>query len=151
MHISYIAEHLFLRNRSSLLQMFFKISVLIDFANFTGKHLCWSLFLIKLQSLKVCNFIKNTPTRCFPVKFAKYLNTLFLQNIYGNCFWRNASWWLLLPWKIKSVERLKLFWYEEVTGRWIEIKFCWYYIVYGKGFWSFSMSRKQSTLFHSKF
>ena len=33
----------------------FKISALKDFANFTGKHLCWSLFLIitkLLQSLE---------------------------------------------------------------------------------------------------
>ena len=35
--------------RSSGPQMFFKLGVLKNFANFTGKHLCWSLFLIKLQ------------------------------------------------------------------------------------------------------
>ena len=35
-------------SRSSHLQMFFKICVLKSFANFTGKHLCWSLFLKKL-------------------------------------------------------------------------------------------------------
>ena len=27
--------------------MFFEIGVLKNFANFTGKHLCWSFFLIK--------------------------------------------------------------------------------------------------------
>ena len=31
-------------------QMLFKINVLSNFANFTGKHLCCSLFLIKLQA-----------------------------------------------------------------------------------------------------
>ena len=51
--------------RSSLSQMFFQIDVLKNFANFTGKHQCWSL---------ACNFIKN---RCFPVKFAKFLRTPF--------------------------------------------------------------------------
>ena len=35
--------------RSSRLQMFFKIGVLKILANHTGKHLCWSLFLIELQ------------------------------------------------------------------------------------------------------
>ena len=35
-------------SRSSRWQMFFKISVLKTFATFTGKHLCWSLCLIKL-------------------------------------------------------------------------------------------------------
>ena len=32
--------------RSSRLQMFFKIDVRKNFANFTGKHLCWRDFLI---------------------------------------------------------------------------------------------------------
>ena len=36
--------------RSSHSQMFFKIDVLINFASFRRKHLCWSLFLIKLQA-----------------------------------------------------------------------------------------------------
>ena len=48
--------------RSSHSQMFFKVSVLKIFAIFTGKHLCWILFLIKLQDwrhlgwllLKIC-------------------------------------------------------------------------------------------------
>ena len=35
-----------------------KIGVLKNFANFTGKHLCWSLFLINLQA-KALNFIKK--------------------------------------------------------------------------------------------
>ena len=36
--------------RSRRLQMFFKINVLTNFAILTGKHLCWGLFLIKLQA-----------------------------------------------------------------------------------------------------
>ena len=38
------------RDRNSRSQMYFKIGVFKNFANFTGKHLCWSLFLIKLQA-----------------------------------------------------------------------------------------------------
>ena len=34
-------------SRSSRWQMFFKIRVLDNFAIFTGKHMCWSIFLIK--------------------------------------------------------------------------------------------------------
>ena len=49
--------------RSSRFQMFSKIDVLNDFANFTEKHLCWRLFLKNLQAY------------------------LFLQNISGGCFW----------------------------------------------------------------
>ena len=37
------------KRSNSLLQMFFKTGVLKNFAIPTGKHLCWSLFLIKLQ------------------------------------------------------------------------------------------------------
>ena len=36
--------------RSSRLQMFFKIGVLKNFTNFTEKHLCWSSYLIKIDS-----------------------------------------------------------------------------------------------------
>ena len=36
-------------SRSSCLQMFFKIGLHKNIARFTGKHLCSSLFLIKLQ------------------------------------------------------------------------------------------------------
>ena len=34
--------------------MFFKIDVLKNYSIFTGKHLCWSLILIKLQACKAC-------------------------------------------------------------------------------------------------
>ena len=72
--------------RSSRWQMFFKIGVLKNFANFTGKHLRWSLFLIKLEA-QTCNFIKKRlQNRCFPVKFAKFCKHLFLQKISGGCF-----------------------------------------------------------------
>ena len=45
--------------RGSHLQMFFKIGVLRNFAIFTGKHLCWSLFLIKLQTLRPATLVKR--------------------------------------------------------------------------------------------
>ena len=40
--------------------------------NFTGKHLYWSLFLIKLQV--------TSQRWCFPLKFAKFLRTLIFKN-----------------------------------------------------------------------
>ena len=51
-------------------EMFFKNRVLKNFAKFTEKHLRWSLFLIKLQTLG--------QHRCFPVNFGKFLRTLIL-------------------------------------------------------------------------
>ena len=61
--------------RSSRSQMFFKIAVLKNFAVLSRKHLCWSLFLIKLA----CTFIKNDyNTVVFSVNIMKFLRTAFL-------------------------------------------------------------------------
>ena len=48
-----------LKCRSSRSQMFFKIGALKNFANFKGKHLCWSLFLIKLQAPRPTILLKR--------------------------------------------------------------------------------------------
>ena len=46
--------------------MFFKMGVLKIFANFTKKHPCWSLFLIKLQALfKNIFFYRAPPVAAF--------------------------------------------------------------------------------------
>ena len=63
---------LFHKIRSSRSQMFFKISVLKNFAVFTGKHQLWSLFLIKLQTWRSAKRLQH---RCFPVNIAKFLRT----------------------------------------------------------------------------
>ena len=47
--------------------MFFQKFLLKNFANFAGKHLCWSLFLIKFLT----NFTKDTPTQVFSCEFWK--------------------------------------------------------------------------------
>ena len=46
--------------------------VLKNLANFTGKHLFWSLFLDSKKRLQ---------NRCFSVKFAKFLRTTILKKI----------------------------------------------------------------------
>ena len=60
------------------LEVFYKKKVFLKkFAKFTGKRLCQSLFLIKLQA----TLLKKRPWhRCFPVYFAKFLRTPFLWN-----------------------------------------------------------------------
>ena len=45
--------------RSSRSQIFFKIGILKNFANFTRKHLYWSLFLIKLQIWRLANLLRR--------------------------------------------------------------------------------------------
>ena len=59
--------------------MFFKVGAFKSFANFTGKHLCWSLFLKNLQAKGLQLHKKGLQQRCFPVKFAKFLTTPFLS------------------------------------------------------------------------
>ena len=48
------------KHMSSRWQMFFNIGVLKNIPIFTGKHLCWSLFLIKLQAWRIysCEYFK---------------------------------------------------------------------------------------------
>ena len=60
--------------------MFFKIVFLKNFEIFTGKHLCWNLFLRKRDSNY---FIKKRPQHtCFPVNIAKFFVTgLFYKTI----------------------------------------------------------------------
>ena len=48
----YAEQDILVKLRSSCSQMFFKIGVFKNFTNFTNKHLCWSIFLAKLQTSK---------------------------------------------------------------------------------------------------
>ena len=80
-------------------EMFYKKGVLENFAKFTGKRLCHSIFFNKVADLSPATlFQKRLWHRCFPVNFAKFLRTPFSQNISGwlllifavfqnNCFW----------------------------------------------------------------
>ena len=69
--------------RSSHRRYSVKKGVLKDFANFTGKHLCRSLFLIKLQAFRPANLLK------------RYFNTgnflWNLRNFYEHLFWRTST------------------------------------------------------------
>ena len=60
-----------------------KKGVLRNFAKFTGKHLCQSLYFNKVAGLRPATLLKKKLWhRCFPVNFAK-LRTPFLQNTSG--------------------------------------------------------------------
>ena len=72
-----------IQTRSNRLLMFFEIGVLKNFASFTGKHLCWSLFFNKAAGCRpatACNFIKKRlKHRCFHVNFPKLLRIEHLR------------------------------------------------------------------------
>ena len=58
--------------------------VLKNFAKLTGKHLCQSLFYIKVADLELAILLKKRIWhRYFPVNFAKFLRVPFLQNTSG--------------------------------------------------------------------
>ena len=56
--------------------MFLKIGVLKNFVIFTGKHLWWSLFLIKLQAWRP--LLKETPTQVFSCENSEIFQNSFL-------------------------------------------------------------------------
>ena len=68
-------------------ELFCKKAVLKNFANFTGKHLCESLFVNKVVGLRPATLLKKRLWhRRFPVNFAKFLQKPFLQKTSGVCF-----------------------------------------------------------------
>ena len=59
--------------------MYFKIDALKNFANFTEKYMCWSLFLRKLQALRPANLLKKVPTQVFSCEIGKIFKHLFYR------------------------------------------------------------------------
>ena len=60
------------------------------FAKFTEKHPCRSPFLTNLQVWRLQFYQERLLHRCFPVNFAKFLRTSFLQNTSGRLLlWLN--------------------------------------------------------------
>ena len=75
---------MFVKYRSSHQKCSMKKGVLRNFAKFTEKHLCHSLFFNKVAGLRPATLLKKRLWyRCFPVNFAKFLRTPILQNTSG--------------------------------------------------------------------
>ena len=71
-------------NRSSHERYSVRKGVLRNFAKFTGKQLCQSLFFNKVAGLMPATLLKKRLWHsCFPVNFAKFLRTPFLHNTSG--------------------------------------------------------------------
>ena len=74
--------------RSSHQRCSIKQTALENFAIFTGKHLCRSLFFVKVASLRPETlFKKRLQHRCFLVNIKKFLRAPILKNICECCFW----------------------------------------------------------------
>ena len=88
--------------------MFFKIGVLKNFKNFTWKRLVLESNFSKVAGLICCNFIKKRLLhRCFPVKFAKFLRTLFFTEHLH---------WMLLRFSDRPI-LCELNWYTETLAQ----------------------------------
>ena len=111
----YIFQNCYVKCRSSHRRCSVRKDVLTNFAKFTGKHLRLSLFFNKVSGLKPATLSKKRlwhrpPTllkkslwhRCFPVNFAKFLRTPFLQNTSCGCFCKMFNYYLVLQndWRI---------------------------------------------------
>ena len=63
--------------------VFYKKALVKNFAIFQKKTSVWESLFDKASGLSPCNFIKKRlQHKCFPVKFAKFLRTPILKNIY---------------------------------------------------------------------
>ena len=93
----YCMKCIMTNDRSSRPEVFCKKGGLTNSAKFIGRHLCQSLFLIKLQA---SGFIKKKDWhRCFPANFAKFLRTPFLTKHLR---------WLLLKWLSCMIRNIML-------------------------------------------
>ena len=94
--------------RSSRPKVFCKKGVLRNFAKFTGKHLCESLFFNKVAGLRPAILLKKRLWhRCFPMNFAKFLRT------YRNLWWLHTvhikdRWIITTEWPKYWLQSLKL-------------------------------------------
>ena len=92
---------------------FFKIEVLKNLANSTGKHLCWSFFSITLKR-KACNFIKNRlQHKCFPMKFENFLRTPFFRTYPVAASENNEQPQLLRVLSIFATRQFNQFFYKN--------------------------------------
>ena len=74
-NISYKKSHYFRRLRSSYPRCFVKKNVLKYLTNFTGRHLCWILFLIILTLL----YWKANLTQTFYCKICEVFNDTYYE------------------------------------------------------------------------
>ena len=74
---AFLGMYEFFKTAEAVTGVFRKKGVLKNFAIFTRKHLCWSLF-----DVFGVNFIKRRlQHRCFPVNITKFLRKPILKNI----------------------------------------------------------------------
>ena len=80
----FIGLHCLTPEAAIKVEVFYNKVVLKDFVNFIGKHLCWSLFLIKLQARYL--FWRTSTNDCFCTTLAPPIVTYPLYFIFSTFF-----------------------------------------------------------------
>ena len=83
--VSLLANVLCTRIKSSHRRFSIKKAVLKNFAIFTGKHQCWSLFLVKLLK-------RDSNTGVFLSILRDFYEHLFWRTDAKHCFYRSKRW-----------------------------------------------------------
>ena len=106
--------------RSSRLEVFCKKGVLRNFEKFTGKHLCQSLFFNKVACYRPATLLKKRFwNRCFPVNFAKFLRTPFLQNTSGRLL---LYYYMRTAMTVKTLTTIPESWEDKSSHRRCSLK-----------------------------
>ena len=79
-------------NKNSDRRCSIKKPALKDFAIFTGKDLCWSLFLIKLPAFRSASLLEkdSIQRRCL----GNFCWEIFKKIYFEECFWTDFKKWL---------------------------------------------------------
>ena len=80
------------KNTCARVSFFNSVAGLRNFAKFTGKHLCQSIFFNKVAGLRPSTLLKKRLWQtCFPVNYAKFPRAPFIQNASGGCYLKPGS------------------------------------------------------------
>ena len=75
--------------RSSRLEMFFKICILENFGNFTGKHMCWRFFFTGHLRWLLLDLLQQTKNTTDHIWLEKGMSRI---RFYGNEFWLSDAY-----------------------------------------------------------
>ena len=79
--------------KSSSSHIFFKIYIFKNFSTFTEKHLCWNLFLIKLQTSRPATQVlkRDCNTGVFLRILKKIKNSFFIEHFVAAFFYSSRT------------------------------------------------------------
>ena len=73
-----VKSFLFISEETATGGVLYKKAILKSFTILTGKHLYWSLFLIKLQISRSALSLKESPTQVFSCKYYKIVKNTYI-------------------------------------------------------------------------